>query len=402
MNDRATRVRVCGPLAQYADGFRAVLAERGYAPSSAAGQLQMMAHLSRWLFDHGLDGHGLTPVVVAEFLEARRAAGYKQRLSARAMAPLLGYLREGGIAAAGAPAVANNPVEVLLAGYRTYLVEERGLAASTVRNYLDVARPFVSAQCASGRADLSGLTAAEVSEFVLAGCRTRAVGSATIFVVGMRALLRYLHLVGITPTGLAGAVPSAACWPATSLPRPIGHGDAARLLRSCDRRTALGRRDYAVLTLMLRLGLRVGEVAALDLGDIGWRHGEILIHGKGGREERLPLPADVGHAVASWLRRGRSHGSCTRVFTTLLAPHGALSGKGISAIVWRAAHRSGVMASAHRLRHTAATDLLRAGASLSEVGQVLRHASILNTALYAKVDHAALRAVARPWPAGGR
>ena len=173
MNDRATRVRVCGPLAPYADGFRAVLAERGYAPSSAAGQLQMMAHLSRWLFDHGLDGHGLTPVVVAEFLEARRAAGYKQRLSARAMAPLLGYLREGGIAAVRAPAVANNPVEVLLAGYRIYLVEERGLAASTVRNYLDVARPFVSAQCASGRADLSGLTAAEVSEFVLAGCHSR-------------------------------------------------------------------------------------------------------------------------------------------------------------------------------------------------------------------------------------
>ena len=164
----------------------------------------------------------------------------------------------------------------------------------------------------------------------------------------------------------------------------------------------MGRRDFAVLTLLLRLGLRAGEVAALELGDIDWRHGEILVRGKGHREERLPLPADVGEAVAGWLRRGRPRASCTYVFTTLLAPRGPLSGKAVSAIVRRAARRSGVVVSAHRLRHTAATELLRAGASLPEVGQVLRHASLLSTAIYAKVDHAALAAVARPWPAGAR
>jgi len=189
-----------------------------------------MAHLSRWLVDRGLDEHALTSSVVEEFLQARRVAGYRQWLSARGMAPLLDHLRDVGIAPVCSPAVADGVVEVLLAGYRAYLVEERGLAASTVRNYVDVARQFVSQYCASGRTDLCGLTAAQVSEFVLAGCRTRCVGSAAILVVGMRALLRYLHLAGVTQTGMAGAVPSAASWPASCLPQPIDRRQAARLL----------------------------------------------------------------------------------------------------------------------------------------------------------------------------
>jgi site-specific recombinase XerD len=361
-----------------------------------------MAHLSRWLLDRGLDGDELTSSVVEEFLRDRRVAGYGQWLSERGMAPLLDHLREVGIAPVSSPAVADGAVEVLLVAYRAYLIEERGLAASTVRNYLDVARQFVSQYCASGRMDLCGLTAAQVSEFVLAGCRTRGVGSATILVVGMRALLRYLHLAGVTETGLAAAVPSAASWPASRLPQPIDRQQPARLMLSCDRRTAVGRRDFAVLTLLLRLGLRVGEVAALELTDVDWRHGEILVRGKAHREERLPLPADVGQAVAGWLRRGRPRCASTHVFTTLIAPRRELSGKAVSAIVRRAGHRSGVVVTAHRLRHYAATELLRSGASLPEVGQVLRHASMLSTALYAKVDHAALATVARPWPVGAR
>jgi integrase len=255
-----------------------------------------------------------------------------------------------------------------------------------------------------GRTDLGGLTAAEVSEFVLTNCRARSTGSATLLVVGTRALLRYLYLAGLTPNRLAGTVPSAACWPASSLPKPIEPGEAATLLRSCDRRTAKGRRDFAVLTVLLRLGLRVGEVAALELSDVDWRHGEILVRGKARREERLPLPTDVGEAVVGWLRHGRSpQCSSTHVFTTVVAPRKALSGKAVSAIVRRAARRASLESvSAHRLRHTAATELLRCGASLPEVGQVLRHASLLNTALYAKVDHVALSTVARPWPVGAQ
>jgi integrase/recombinase XerD len=403
MNDRATRVRVVGPLARYADGFAAVLAQRGYAPSSAAGQLQLMAHVSRWLVQRGLAGDDLTPTVVEQFLQTRRAAGYGQWLSVRGMAPLLAYLRRVGIAPVPPPVLAKTPVETLLAAYRVFLVEERGLAASTAGSYLCVAQQFVSHCGVLDHGDLSGLSAVQVSEFVLANCQEPNAGSATNLVVGLRALLRYLSWsAGITATGLAGAVPSAASWPATTLPAPISPGDARRLLHACDRRTTVGRRDFAVLTLMLRLGLRVSEVAALELGDVDWRHGEILVRGKGCRQERLPLPADVGEAVAGWLHRGRPQSSCTRVFTTLLAPDGALTGKAVSAIVARAAGRCRVQASAHRLRHTAASDLLRAGASLPEVGQVLRQTSILNTARYAKIDHAKLAAVALPWPGGAR
>jgi site-specific recombinase XerC len=319
MNDRATRVRVVGPLARYADGFAAVLAQRGYAPSSAAGQLQLMAHVSRWLVQRGLAGSDLTPTVVEQFLRARRAAGYGQWLSVRGMAPLLAYLRRVGLAPVPPAVPAKTPVETLLAAYRVFLVEERGLATSTAGSYLCVAQQFVSHRGASDRVDLRALSAVQVSEFVLASCRERSGGSASILVVGLRALLRYLHLAGITATGLAGAVPPAASWPATTLPTPISHGDARRLLHACDRRTTVGRRDFAVLPLMLRLGLRVSEVAALELGDVDWRHGEILVRGKGCRQERLPLPADVGDAFVGWLHRGRPRSSCTRVFTTVLA-----------------------------------------------------------------------------------
>ena len=402
MSSRATRARVEGPLGRYADRFRIELGERGYRPSSAAGQLQLMAHLSRWLVEHDLAGVDLTSAVTEQFLQARRAAGYGQWLSTRGLAPLLGYLRDVGFAPAEVKISETSPEEVLLGCYRIYLVAERGLAASTVRNYLEVARLFVSHRQASAQPDLGEVTAAQVCEFVVAGCRDRSVGSATFLVVGLRALLRYLHVAGVTASGLADAVPPAASWPSSSLPQPIDRRQAVRLLRCCDRRTAVGGRDFAVLTMQLRLGLRVGEVAALDLGDVDWQHGEILVHGKGHRDERLPLPTDVGEALVGWLRRGRRPCGSARLFTTLIAPRGELTSKAVSAIVRRVSQRSGVAVTAHRLRHTAGTELLRSGASLPEVAQVLRHASLLSTALYAKVDHAALSGVARPWPAGAR
>ena len=391
MDDRAARVRVSGPLADHAEGFRAMLAGRGYAPSSAAGQLQVMAHLSRWLGQQGRPAGGLAPATVDQFLAARKAAGYRRWLSARGIALLLEYLETAGLAVAAVSPDPQVPDDDVLAGFGDYLVAERGLAASTVRNYLDAAR-LLAAQV-----HLEALTASEVTGFVLEQCRERSAGSAAVLVTGLRSLLRYLHLAGFTPVSLAGAVPSAAS--KSPLPEAVGPGQASLLLGSCDRGTAAGRRDYAVLVLLVRLGLRAGEVAVMQLGDIDWRAGQVTIRGKGNRLDQLPLPADAGQAIAAWLRDGRPGCSCRQVFTTLLAPLGPLTRKAVSAIVTRAARRAGLAAvSAHRLRHGAATGLLRAGASLPEVGQVLRHASMLNTARYARVDHAGLSAVARPWP----
>jgi integrase/recombinase XerD len=395
MDDRAARVRVSGPLAQHAEGFRAMLAGRGYAPSSAAGQLQMMAHLSCWLAQQDRSAGDLTPATVELFLAARKAAGYRRWLSARGIAPLLEYLEAAGLVIPVTSPEPQAPGGDVLAGFRDYLVTERGLAASTVRNYLD------AAWLLAAQVRLESLTAGDVTGFVLEQCRGRSTGAAAVLVTGLRSLLRYLHLTGFTAVSLADAVPSAAS--ASPLPEAIGPGQSRLLLGSCDRGTAMGLRDYAVLVLLARLGLRVSEVAAMELGDINWRAGQIAIRGKGSRVDQLPMPADVGQAIASWLRGGRPGCPCRQVFTTLLAPLGPLTRKAVSAIVTRAARRAGLTAvTAHRMRHGAATGLLRAGASLPEVGQVLRHASMLNTARYARVDYAALSAVARPWPGAGR
>ena len=394
---RPSRVQVTGPLATFSEGFRLELARQGFRDNSASNQLQLMAHASRWLTAQGLGVDDLTPAHVSDFLEARRAEGYTLWLSPKAMAPMLGYLRGIGVVATPVPAGPSTPAERLIEAYRAYLVQERGLASGTVADYLHTARLFLASRPDDG--GLDRLTAAEVNDFVLAECTTRKVGSAKSIVCGLRSLLRYLYVSGRTEAQLAAAVPKVAGWRLAGLPKAISPQDVARLLASCDRRSTFGRRDFAVLSVFARLGLRSGEVAALELADIDWRAGEIVIRGKGRRQERLPLPADVGEAIAGWLHRGRPRCESTKVFTRVRAPHQGLSAGGVTAIVRSACARAGLPAMhAHRLRHTAATEMLRAGASLAEVGQVLRHASVLTTAIYAKVDRSGLRALALPWP----
>ena len=219
-------------------------------------------------------------------------------------------------------------------------------------------------------------------------------------VTALRSLLGFLHLRGLIAGPLAGAVPSTASWRLSGLPRALEPEQVQGLLDSCDREAATGRRDYAVLVMLARLGLRAGEVAALGLEDVDWRAGELRITGKGRRAERLPLPADVGEAIVAYLKDGRPATALDRsLIVRVRAPHHGLTGGGITQIVFAAAGRAGLgPINSHRLRHTAATSMLRAGASLEEVGQVLRHRQLLTTAIYAKVDRDALRALARPWP----
>jgi site-specific recombinase XerD len=250
--------------------------------------------------------------------------------------------------------------------------------------------------------DLADLTAGDITAFVAAHCPGQAHGSARLTVTALRSLLGFLHVEGILPRPLAASVPRVASWRLASLPRALTGAEVERLLASCDRRRATGRRDFAILTLLVRLGLRAGEVAGLSLDAIDWRAGELVVSGKGDRAERLPLPADVGEAIVGYLRHGRPASALGRtVFVRVKAPHRALSSTGASQIVADAARRADLgVVHAHRLRHTAATDMLRAGGSLTEIGQVLRHRRTLTTAIYAKVDRRALRALARPWPGG--
>ncbi|HSH60101.1 MAG TPA: tyrosine-type recombinase/integrase [Acidimicrobiales bacterium] len=361
---KASPVCVTGPLAAHADGFHSELSGRGYTPLSAANQLRVMAHLSRWLADQALSLDELTVERVEAFLAARRVEGYTCWLSQRGLAPLLAYLRGQDVVPAPPPVVPVTPLEALLADYRSYLVKERGLVAATVRNHENVARLFLAERCrVQGELGLEDLTAADVARFVVVECPKRSMGSAKVVVTGLRSLLGFLHVSGRVPVALASAVPAVAGWRGASLPRALPAAHVQRLLASCDRRRGVGRRDFAVLMLLARLGLRACEVAALELGDIDWRAGEVMVRGKGRRHELLPLPADVGQAIVGYLCRGRPSGTGHSLFQRVRAPHGPLSDGGVKAVVRNACDRAGLpRVGAHRLRHSAATEMLRAGA----------------------------------------
>jgi integrase/recombinase XerD len=396
-----SRVRVRGPLEPFAEGFAAELRAVGYQRVPVVFQLQLMAHLSRWLDGEDVDARLLTSEVVERFCAARRAAGYANHVTPRAMAPLLGYLRGLGVAPPPSRLMPVGAVEVLLAAYREYLGIERGLTADTIEGYVFAVRPFLTGRVtASDKLDLGGLSAADVVGFVVARCPTQSHGAAKMTVTSLRSLLGFLHLRGVIARSLVGAVPSTASWRLAGLPRALEPEQVAALLGSCDRRSRCGCRDFAVLTMLARLGVRAGEVAALALEDVDWRAGELVIVGKGRRSERLPLPVDVGEAIVEYLRAGRPSTAQDRsLFVRVRAPHHGLTTGGVTQIVVSAARRAGLgQVHAHRLRHSAATEMLRAGAGLEEIGQVLRHRELLTTAIYAKVDRDALRQLARPWP----
>ncbi len=395
-------VRFSGPLENYAYGFAAELSRQGYKVSGAKGQLFLVSHLSRWLADRGLDLAALaSPDVVEEFFADRRTAGYTNYRTVKALVPLLAFLRELGLVGP-APVVELTPGQVLLERYRSYLISERGLADATARGYIDAVKSFVAAREVEGGLDLAQLSAGEVTAFVVATCPGQSRGSAKMTVTALRSLLGFLHVDGVLQSSLVAAVPTTASWRLSGLPKGLEPGEVAALLAAPDRRTRTGRRDFAVLMLLIRLGLRAGEVAALELDDIDWRAGELIVRGKGDRHERLPLPDDVGTAVVSYLTRGRpSTAQGRRVFVRVRAPHGPMTTVAVSHVVLGAGRRAGLgTVRAHRLRHTAASQLLAAGAPLIEIGQLLRHRSELTTAIYAKVDTEALRTLARPWPGG--
>jgi integrase/recombinase XerD len=401
MPDKPSRVRVGGPLAVYRASFVESLAGAGYTTLSAANLVRLMAHLSRWLDERGKSAADLTPEVIAAYLVARREAGYVGFLSTRGLAPLLDHLR--GLGAAPVPKVlaVSGRLEEVIDRYRLYLVEERGLVASTVRYYLVEARRFL-ADC--GRGDdrglgLGELTAGEVTAFVVQECARRSVGTAKILVTVLRSLLRFLFLEGLTRHELVSAVPTVAGWRGSHLPRALSEDNVSVLLASRQGRTPADHRDGAILVLLLRLGLRAVEVARLRLDDIDWRRGEVTIRGKGRRDERLPLPDDVGRAIVGYLRRARPNTAARTVFISVRAPLSPMTAGGVMQVVRTTAARVGLDGvTAHRLRHTAATRMLAAQAPLTEVGQVLRHRSPATTAIYAKVDRARLRELALPWP----
>ena len=397
-----SRVRISGPLQPFLSGFATELARQGYTPRSLLTQLNLLAHVSRWLHARDLDVGDLRERT-QQFLEARQAAGYKGLLTGKALRPLLTYLRTRGAIPPAPTPIPAGPVDETLARYRDYLTVEQGLKQDTARGYVDAARPFLH-RCVSADGFARGvaqLSEAVVTTFMVTRCAEQSPKAAQLTATALRSLLGFLHLTGAVTQSLAAAVPSVAGRRLAGLPPRLEPDHVQRLLAVCDRRTLGGRRDFAVITTLARLGLRAAEVAALRLDDLRWRAGEIVVHGKGRRAERMPLPADVGDAIAAYLRQRPARVQERTVFVRLLAPLGPLSRTAVTQIVAAAAQRAGLgRIHAHRLRHFAATQLLRAGAPLSEIQQFLRHDRLQTTAIYAKVDYDALRTIARPWPGG--
>jgi integrase/recombinase XerD len=392
---------VSGPLALWEAPYRSWLAAQGFTPGTIGDVMFHLDGLSGWLERERVAVSELTPERVGEFERERLAAGYCRRWARCARLPLR-FLREVGAAPQiPAPARVDGPVERVLVDYRAYLARERGLAEDTIGNYERVARLFLVDCLEVRRLALEELTAADVSAFLARECPKRSVSGARSLVFMLRPLLRYLHVTGRIGAPLRWSLPAVADLRDRSLPRGLDAATVGKLLASCDRRRTVGRRDYAILLLMARLGLRAGEVAALALDDLDWRAGEIVVHGKGDRDDRLPLPIDVGEALVDYLR-DRPRADSRIVFMRVLAPAGPL-GHGVKSVVPTACERAGVpVVGAHRLRHTAATGMLSAGASLPEIAQVLRHRQLRSTVIYAKVDRKALRPLGLPWPGAQR
>ena len=397
-------VAVRGPLESLAAGFVSSLLEQGYQRQSALIQVHLFAALSGWLLDESLEPRQLDATAVERFLIVRRRTGATRYVSGKAMHAILTFLGRQGIVRTPPALPASGPVEVTLERYGQYLLEERRLAATTARLYVYLVRPFVSAMLSPNglTADWATLRAADVIEFVVARTPQQSRGTAKLTVTALRSLLGFLHVQGHIAGSLTSAVPSVASWRLAGLPKGLSPRELRVLFASCDRRTVTGRRDFAILTILARLGLRAREVATLRLEDIHWRSGTIVVRGKGHHVEELPLPNDVSDAVVAYFRRGRPVSAMDRtVFVRVKAPHRPLTAGGVTGIVAAAAERAGLgRIHAHRLRHTAAMGLLRAGAPLSEISQLLRHRRAQTTAIYAKVDRAALRTIAQPWVGG--
>lgn len=395
-----------GPLSEHLDAYAAAVAEQGYTHHSISRQIVAIADFSRWLKHRHLDLQGLDSQVVDRFLRLRRRQQLVGRGDPKALDRMLSMLRQKGIVKPCAPPVAENARSRIAAEFGCYLLQELGRSPSTLKNYAPVIDQFLLERFHNRTPDLALLRAPDVTGFVIRHAHQLSPVRAGIMVTALRSFFRYLLHRGAIATDLAGCVPAVPKWSLSTLPRFLPADAVEKLLQRCDRKTAVGRRNHAILLLLARLGLRAGEVVKLNLDDIDWDSGLITIHGKGGRSAQLPLPADVGTALAAYLRRDRAPSTSRRVFLRHRAPlTGFANPSTLSSIVRRALERAGVESAhmgAHVLRHSLATSMLRQGGSLDEIGELLRHQSPNTTAIYAKVDVSALHTLALPWPGGGR
>jgi site-specific recombinase XerD len=392
-----------GPLSGYLDAYATAIAQQGYARHSIRNQVVVIADFSRWLQQKNIELRHLDGAAVDRFVQHQQRRTGICRGDAGILNRFLAKLGQTGIVEQSL--AVRSPRQRITDEFRRYLLEQRGLSGATLQNYLPFIDQFLSERFRDKTLNVCALRAGDIIGFVRRHAHQFSPGRAKLLVTALRSFCRYLQHRGEIAVDLAACVPTVPNWSKSTLPKFLPPGTVQRVLSRCDRRTTIGQRDYAILLLLARLGLRAGEVAALNLEDIDWEVGQLVIRGKGGRSAQMPLPADVGGAIAAYLRNGRPQCSSRRVFIRTKAPlAGFASSVAICFVVEQALKRAGVESArkgAHLFRHTLACDLLRQGCSLDEIGEVLRHQSPDTTAIYAKVDVTALHSLALPWPTGG-
>jgi site-specific recombinase XerD len=407
INDKVALSRAPeGPLAEHLGSFTEWVSEQGYAARSLGQRVHLAACFSSWLGKQGIRLRRISSEHPAQYLRYRTRRVRPTRSDVAALRHLLDFLRlESLIPAAKKPLCRITPVERLLHEYERYLRQERALANATILNYLRFVQSFLSDRClVNGDVRLGRLRPHDIVSFVERAVTKLSLKRAKLLTTALRSFLQYARYRGGIRLDLAAAVPTVANWSMTSIPRAILPAQVAQLLASIDRHSAIGQRDYAILLLLARLGLRSSEVLLLELDDFDWQAGSFSVRGKGGRRTELPLPNDVGKAITEYLRYGRPVSASRRLFLRGKAPiRGFLGPSAIGSLVRNALRSAGITAptnGAHQFRHALATQMLRHGASLTEIGEVLGHRRPQTTKIYAKVDQDALRLLALPWPGG--
>jgi site-specific recombinase XerD len=392
------------PLDNSIPDFTSLLSSQGFTPASLRSKAQIVHNFSLWIGKRQIKVCELDERTIDSFFKQHPRPGYVRRGDFSTLCSLLKWLREIQVVKALLPEDDNSELHSIECNFSRHLEQERGLSQATLHNYLPVIRCFLTERFGSDDVVLNEIDASDVTQFVLRYARTMGCRRAQLMTSALRGFFRFLYFRGDIASDLASSVPTVADWKMSELPKSLKPEEVERLLQNCDRCTAIDQRDYAVLILLARLGLRAGEVVAMTLDDINWEAGLVTIRGKGARHDQLPIPQDVGEALATYLRHGRPPCATRRVFIRARAPRrGFSSSVAIADIVRRALTRAGLdpmRKGAHLLRHSLATKMLQRGACLSEIGEILRHSTQNTTEIYTKVDLVALSALAQPWPGG--
>jgi integrase/recombinase XerD len=394
-----------GPVGAFVDELASVLLAQGYKQKYLRTRFIVIKALNQWLSRKKIDISQLDSESISRFIRYRLKQNkcMSERGELATLKTLITIMKDRGLVPIEEEVrESNNRFEKTLSEYKLYLIEEKGLASTTIERYLFQNRKFLDHIFDVQLVDFSTISAQNIVDYIRSYASGHGAADSALMVCSIRSFLRFLVFNGKIEATLSDCVPTVSCRNGLRIPSHLSANELSHFLKCSKGSSPVQRRNYAMFLLLARLGLRASEVVTLALDDIDWEHGELTIRAKGNKQAHLPLPKEVGNALVAYLKHGRPVCPYRNVFISPRAPYRSLkNGSVVSSIVNRAVKRAGLnpqKKGAHLLRHTLATECLRKGATLTEVGEILRHRNIDTTAIYAKVDFTRLGILAMPWP----